>query len=59
MTDAENKSRLEVNGKELAPGSKSLRQGMIRDVDGTLMLVVWVELEFVSPVRFAFEEGEG
>jgi len=55
----ENKSRLEVNGKELAPCSKSFRQGMTRDVDGTLMLVVWVELESVSPVRFAIEEGEG
>jgi len=54
----ENKSRLVVNGMDMKPG-KSFRQGLTRDVDGTITLVVWVELESVSPVRFAIEDGEG
>ena len=55
---SENKSRLAVNGIEMEPG-KSFRQGRTRDVDGTMTLVVWVELESVSLVRFAIEVGEG
>jgi len=53
-----NKSRLVVNGKELASG-KSFRQGTTRGADGTMTLVVWVELESVSPVRFVVEDREG
>jgi len=55
---SENKSRLVVNGIEMESG-KSFRQGITRDADGTMTLVVWVELESVSPVRFAVEDGEG
>ncbi len=55
---SENKSQLVVNGIEMESG-KSFRQGITRDADGTMTLVVWVELESVSPVRFAVEDGEG
>jgi hypothetical protein len=55
---SENKCRLVVNGKETESG-KSFRQGITRNTDGTKTLVVWVELESVSPVRFAVEDGEG
>ena len=53
-----NKSRLVVNGKELAPG-KSFRQGVIRDTDGTRTLVVWLQLQSTSPVRFTVRVTEG
>ena len=55
---SENKCRLVVNGKEMESG-KSFRQGITRNTDGTKALVVWVELESVSPVRFAIEDGGG
>jgi hypothetical protein len=47
----ETTSRLAVNGKELTPG-KSFRQGITRNTDGTKMLVVWLQLQSTSPVRF-------
>jgi len=47
----ETMSRLVVNGKELTPG-KSFRQGITRDTDGTRTLVLWLQLESISPVRF-------
>jgi len=46
-----NKCRLAVNGKALAPG-RSFRQGIIRDTNGTRTLVVWLQLQSTSPVRF-------
>ena len=52
------KSRLVLNDVEMEPG-KSFRQGLTRDVDGTMTLVVGVEFESVSPVRFVIEDGEG
>jgi hypothetical protein len=55
---SENKSRLVVNGMEMESG-KSFRQGITRNVDGTMTLIVWVELESVSLARFAIEDGEG
>lgn len=53
---SKNKIRLVVNGIEMESG-KSFRQGITRDTDGTMTLVVWVELESASPVRFAIEDG--
>jgi len=52
---SKNKSWLVVNGREIE-SSKSLRQGITRNTDGTKTLVVWVELESASPVRFAVED---
>jgi len=52
-----NKSRLIVNGKELAPG-QSFRQGITRATDGTITLVLWLQLQSTSPVRFTVEDGE-
>jgi len=54
----EDKSRLVLNDMEMEPG-KSFRQGLTRNVDGTMTLVVWVEFDSVSPVRFVIEDGEG
>ena len=53
-----NKSRLAVNGKELAPG-KSFRQGITRDIDGTRTLVVWLQLQSTSPIRFTVKAAGG
>jgi hypothetical protein len=53
---SQNKCRLEVNGKALAPGT-SFRQGITRDTDGTRMLVVWLNLQSTSPVGFAVKGG--
>ena len=46
-------------GKIAVMAEVKLRQGITRNTDGTLTLVVWVELASVSPVRFAVEDGEG
>ena len=46
-------------GKIAVMAEVNLRQGITRNTDGTLTFVVWVELESVSPVRFAVEDGEG
>ncbi len=46
-------SILAVNGKRMAPGS-DVRQGVIRDTDGTWTMVVWFRLESEEPVEFAF-----
>jgi hypothetical protein len=48
------KSRLVVNETEMESG-KSFRQGISRDADGTRMLVLWLQLESISPVRFTVE----
>ncbi len=55
---SKNKSRLVVNGRELAPG-KSFRQGITRDTDGTRTLVLWLQLRSTSPVRFTVKAAEG
>ena len=52
-----NKSRLIVNGEELAPG-QSFRHGITRGTDGTITLVLWLQLQSTSPVRFTVEDGE-
>jgi len=53
-----NKSRLEADGKELVPGT-SFRQGIIRDTDGTKTLVIWLQLQSTSPVRFRVKTSGG
>lgn len=55
---SEHKCRLVLNDMEMGPG-KSFRQGLTRDADGTMTLVVWVEFESVSTVRLVIEDGEG
>jgi len=43
---------LSVDGKALKPG-KAFRQSVVRDTDGSKMLVVWTQMTSVKPVQFA------
>jgi hypothetical protein len=44
------KAALKIDGKTIKPG-KSLRQGIIRDTDGSTTLVVWLEKQSTSPMK--------
>jgi hypothetical protein len=43
-------AKISINGKINADGS-SLRQGVVRDVDGTQMLLIWIEFESEATVN--------
>jgi len=45
--ESDRKARLTVNGKKMDAGS-AVRQGMIRDTDGTPTLVIWIEQKSVA-----------
>jgi len=44
-------AKLKINGDQIEPGS-DFRQGIIRDVDGTQTMNVWIRLESNTPVEF-------
>jgi hypothetical protein len=44
-------ARVSIAGRTVEPG-KALRQGIIRDTDGKPAMVIWLELESASPVKF-------
>lgn len=43
---------LSIDGKALKPG-RAFRQGIVRDTDGTKMLIVWAQTTSVKPVHFS------
>jgi hypothetical protein len=43
------KAILRINGKEVEAG-KQFRQGLVRDTQGTPMLVTWIEMQTTKPV---------
>ena len=45
------KAELQIDGKTIESG-KNLRQGIVRDTDGTQTLVVWIKSESTRPVNF-------
>jgi hypothetical protein len=47
--DSEALANLSINGEDIAAGT-SLRQGIIRDVDGSLCLLIWTEVTSTSPL---------
>jgi hypothetical protein len=47
---------LAVNGKGMTSGP-DVRQGIIRDTDGSWTMVVWYRLEASEPVEFVFENN--
>ena len=47
---------LSVNGKAMTSGP-DVRQGIVRDTDGTWTMVVWFKLEATDPVEFVFESN--
>lgn len=49
-----NKVNVEVNGKMIPEGDQ-LRQGLIRDANGNLQLVVWLETQSDDPIEVSFE----
>ena len=42
---------LKIDGKESVPG-QNFRQGIIRDIDGTRTLILWIKKKAVSYVNF-------
>jgi len=46
-----------IQGKPILSGD-SVRQGLVRNVDGQLMLVVWVQVESQNPISFSFNKRE-
>ena len=46
---SDNKARLRIN-RRTVPAGKDFRQGIVRDTDGTQMLVVWIKVEATRPV---------
>jgi hypothetical protein len=44
------KAALKIDGKVLKSG-KSLRQGIIRDTDGTQTLIIWIKAESIQPMK--------
>jgi hypothetical protein len=44
------KAALKINKKIIEPG-KNFRQGIVRDTDGTLTLVVWIKTESTVPIQ--------
>jgi len=49
------KTALKIDGKTIEPG-KSLRQGIIRDTDGSTTLVVWLKKQSTSPMKFGLSQ---
>lgn len=47
---------LAVNGKGMTSGP-NVRQGIIRDTDGSWSLIVWFKMEVTEPVEFVFENN--
>jgi hypothetical protein len=47
---------LAVDGKEMTPGP-DVRQGVIRDTDGSWTLVVWFRMQATKPVDFVFKNN--
>jgi hypothetical protein len=47
---------LAVNGKGMTSGP-DVRQGLVRDTDGSWTMVVWFKLEATEPVEFIFESN--
>lgn len=47
---------LKIDGKEQADGSH-FRQGIIRDTDGTLTMVIWLEFESTKATNFVLSIG--
>lgn len=45
------KATVTQNGRHVLPGER-LRQGLVRDTDGSLMRVIWLQMTSTSPVRF-------
>ena len=50
--DSDAAARVTFDGKPVQPG-KTLRQGIVRDVDGRRSIVIWLELNSVSAIRVA------
>jgi len=47
---------LAVNGEAMTSGP-DVRQGIVRDTNGSWTLVVWFKLESTEPVEFVFESN--
>jgi hypothetical protein len=50
------KANLKINGRKIESG-KSFRQGIIRDTDGTLTLVIWFKAESTKSMRLALNSN--
>ena len=51
------KAVLKMNGRTISDG-KDVRQGIIRDTDGTRTLIVWLKTTSNEPVEFEFTRQE-
>jgi hypothetical protein len=48
---ADSKARIKINNKNLSAGGK-IKQGIIRDTDGTKTLVIWIEQKSYEKVLY-------
>ncbi len=50
------KAILTINGESI-PADIDTRQGIVRDIDGSWMLVAWFNMESVDAVEFEFRSN--
>ena len=48
---SDSKARIKINNKNLAAGGK-IKQGIIRDTDGTETLIIWIEQKSFDKVLY-------
>ena len=53
----DSKAKVKVDGANV-DADKKMRQGLVRDTNGTLQLVVWMELTSEQPVKISFEKND-
>ena len=51
----DNKAKVKVDGAYIA-NDKKIRQGLVRDTNGELRMVVWMELISEKPVEISFNK---
>ena len=51
----DSRAKVKVDGAYV-DADKKIRQGLVRDTNGTLQLVVWMELTSEQPVKISFEK---
>jgi len=52
---SDKKSSVSINGKT-KPAGKDLRQGIIRDTDGTQTLIIWLKTESEGPIKISISK---
>ena len=51
----DSKAKVKVDGVDIGV-DKKIRQGLVRDTNGTLQLVVWMELTSEQPLQISLEK---